>query len=132
MPVDRLPQPTIKDDPPLTGWVHGKEATDIEERFARALDNIGYEFQFQVYVPTPFTLPAEEKEIDFLVEDIMRPVEVDGEMSHKTASQIAKDVVRDGQLNPVLERWGYSDIKRITWKELDNQELADLAAEELT
>lgn len=131
MNLDRLKPPLTGDDPPLTGWVHGIDASDLEERFARGLDNAGIGYKFKTLIPTAFSLPRESKELDFLVPSLIRPVEIDGEIGHKTSAQQAKDALRDAQLNPELRKMGYNDIKHILWNELETQELADRVAREL-
>ena len=113
-------------DEGLTGYVHGLEASDLEERFARALDNAGLDYQFQVPIDTAHTLPGEEKVVDFIVETGMpHPVEVDGEYSHKTSEQHEKDRERDAQINGALRDRGYSPVMRITYEELIDQDHAD-------
>jgi hypothetical protein len=43
--LNRLDPPRVRTDPePLTGWVNGLEASDIEERYARALRNRKIDF----------------------------------------------------------------------------------------
>lgn len=120
------------DDIPLTGWVHGKQATDIEERFARALMEVGLDFRFQVPVATRVSLPGHERIVDFVVEmGITVPVEVDGPRGHKNNAQQAKDEVREMLLNEVFRWWGYSPLQRIPWWRLNTQEMAGSVVREL-
>ena len=103
-------------DVPLTGLVHDKPASDLEEYYARALmKNSRVErFQFSVLYSTPFTLPGEQNQIDFFVEaGGTWPIELDGEIAHKTAEQIEKDFVRDSLLNDELVKDGINPIQRI-------------------
>jgi very-short-patch-repair endonuclease len=119
-----------QDETPLTGWVHGLEASDIEERFARALRGINKEFSFQIQIPTAISIPHEEKEVDFILDNI-QPVEVDGEIGHKTIAQKENDSERDALLNTEFMRMGMLPIIRIPGWRLDTQELADNTVREL-
>ena len=113
------------DEVPLTGWVHGKQATDIEERFARALMGMGLDFRFQVPVATRVSLPGHERIVDFLVDlGITMPVEVDGPRGHMNSAQQANDDVRDMLLNEVFRWWGYLPLQRVPWWRLGTQEEA--------
>ena len=123
--VNRFQVRTPKDDPPLTGWVNGQEASDIEERFARSLSSEGFSFSFNVPIPTAVSLPGEKKIIDFLIHDLALPVEVDGEIGHKTQAQKGNDVVRDLMLNPVLRKEGFSEIVHVPYWKLETQDLSN-------
>lgn len=84
----------------LTGEVQGKKATDIEERLSRALEVKGIAYQFQTSYIAKMSLPGEVR-LDFLVfqEGLYYPIQVDGEFSHKSATQKARDRDRDAVLN---------------------------------
>ena len=107
----------------LTGLVKGKKASDLEERYANALDelgNIDY-YKFSVLIETPFQIPGQLNEIDFFVYvgPFVYPMEIDGEMAHKTQEQRAADMARDQMLNPIIkQKWpGAMPIERIPgWK----------------
>lgn len=129
--LNRLEQVGTGDDPPLTTYVNGIGASDIEERFARALDKNKIEYMFQINIPTAFSLPDEDKIVDFLLPDLMCAIEVDGEIGHGTSAQQAKDAVRDAHLNPILSSMGYGKLQHIKWYDLETQELADLMAQDL-
>ena len=119
------------DDPPLTGWVQGQQASDIEERVARSLDAEGLAYSFNVPIATAVSLPGEKKVVDFLIHDLGIPLEVDGEIGHKTQAQQGNDTVRDLLLNPVLARDGFSEIVHLPWWKLDTQEETNVAVREL-
>ena len=113
---------------PLTGIVSGKPASDLEEYYARALrGNARVEgFRFSVLYSTPFTLPGEQNEIDFFVEaGGTWPIELDGEIAHKTAEQISNDDDRDNILNEELAKDGINPIQRIDGTEYKDQEDMD-------
>ncbi len=114
----------------LTGFVQGKEASDLEERFANALSAACIDYRFEVEIQGPVGIPGEENQIDFLVEDIY-PVEVDGSFVHKSASQKAHDQLRDAILNDFLSDYGWYPIERISGERLETQEAANQVAEEL-
>jgi len=125
---NRLKAITIQADPvPLTGLVKGKPATDIEERFARGLVFLGLEFRFQVRFSTVGSLPWQEKVVDFVVQasGVFQPVEVDGDIGHRTSAQRGRDAIREVLLNEVFLRLGYLPLVRVKWFELESQEMAD-------
>ena len=125
---NRLKTITIQPDPvPLTGLVKGKPATDIEERFARALVSLGLEFRFQMRFSTVGSLPWQEKVVDFVVQasGVFQPVEVDGDIGHRTSAQRGRDAIREVLLNEVFLRLGYLPLIRVKWFELESQEMSD-------
>ena len=124
----RLQAPSAaKADPtPLTGLIKGKQATDIEERFGRALASLGLEFRFQVRFRTVDSLPGREKEVDFVVENgLSYPVDIDCKIGHYTAAQRGRDRIREVLLNEVFVRRGMALLQRIAWYQLETQEQAE-------
>ena len=122
MPLNRLAG--ASEDERLTGFVHGKEASDLEERFARALDKNNHGYAFEYVILSNVGLPGEENQIDFVVDDIY-PVEIDGNFTHKSAEQKAHDQQRDAILNEQLSDWGWQPIERIPGDFLETQEAAN-------
>jgi len=119
-------------DERLSGFVHGMEASTLEERFARALDRRGVRYVFQFRVNTPFQIPEQRNEIDFVVEEFgTHPIEVDGMWVHKTAAAKAKDKLRDAILDDILSKEGWHPIVRVPGNELENQERANEVVEAL-
>jgi hypothetical protein len=130
MPLNRLK--VSGEGERLSGFVHGKEASDLEERFARALDKLGYSYYFEYEVLSDVGLPGEENQIDFVIEhEGTHPIEVDGGWVHKSASQKAKDALRDALLNESLSRDGWENIVRVPGSDLESQDEADAAVREL-
>jgi hypothetical protein len=131
LPLNRISQ--AAPDEMLTGVVRGENASDLEERYSRALDKLekDYEFQYEVYVAG--TLPGEEKLVDFVVYDggIPFPEEVDAAFTHKTAEQKGYDAIRDAVVDDSLKSQGFQPIVRIDGERMNTQEGADLVAEEL-
>lgn len=86
--------------------VQGKRASDIEERFARALDKNERvdSYEFIVHEITGANLPG-EAQLDFLVTagGQQFAVQVDGEFAHKSAEQRASDAVQDARLSEALK-----------------------------
>jgi hypothetical protein len=117
----------------LTGWVNGKNASDIEERFAKALRAKRVDFKFRVDVRTAISIPGRDREIDFLIDlgGRWRAVEVDGEIGHKNMGQKSRDVVREIYINESLRKEGILPIARVHWRKLQNQEMAARAVLEL-
>lgn len=119
--------PSFKEDEGLTGMVMGKEASDLEERFARALNTHNVDFQFQFEVATAHTLPHQEKQVDFMVyAGQPEPWEVDGDFTHKTAEQREYDRDRDAQIDAALRPYGFAPVGRVTEEYLHNQDAANL------
>jgi len=110
----------------LTGIVKGKKASDIEERFAIALDRFGIGYSFQRYVPTEYTLPDQEKQVDFIVfyRERAYPVEIYGLYWHDGADEIRRDQERERQLNDVFESWGWEKLQIVWERELFDQQAA--------
>jgi hypothetical protein len=131
--VHRLKEnPAVKDRLPLSGFVKGKRASDLEERFARGLSQAGLKFSFQNKISLDSSLPGQEKVIDFIVDLGWRyPVEIDGVIAHRTAAQQGKDLVREILLNHSLLRRGIFPIQRVKWWQLETQEMADRHVREM-
>lgn len=123
--------PTAKETEGLTGYVHGLEASELEERFAKSLTRHGLTFQFQYEVLTMAGIPGEENVVDFVVETGQPyPVEIDGNWIHKSAAQREKDRLRDAQVNEVLQNWGFLPILRIPGDQIADPEHTDAIVEE--
>ena len=112
---------------PLTGFVQGKQASDLEERFARALAKFGYQFVYSYFVPLPYEVAGEENQIDFIVFDggIPYAVEVGAAFFHADSSQRMEEMVRDQILNDVLRTQGIQPIVRLPWNEPSTMEKAN-------
>ena len=120
MPLNRMAG--ASEDERLTGYIKGKEASDLEERFARALYATRKDFDFQRDFMTPHSIPGQEKEVDFVVYDGQpQPIEIDGTYAHKSGEQKANDVTRDAILNETLGGYGFLPIIRIPGEELETQ-----------
>lgn len=111
----------------LTGFVRGKKASDIEERFGRALDKNPRvsNYLFQVSYIAGMNLPGEIR-LDFLVFSggTSWPIQIDGEFAHKTAAQKAEDAIKDAILDDHLKGQA-QPVQRIDGELLDTQENAD-------
>ena len=129
--ADRRPPSSTSETEGFTGFVKGKKASDLEERYARALDSnprvTGY--RFNELINTPFQIPGQLNQIDFIVYSgpFVQPVEIDGEFSHKTQEDKAHDLIRDQQLMPYIKAiWpGAREIVRIPDTKLLTQDQAD-------
>lgn len=100
------------EDEGLTGYVHGQPAgSQDEERFARSFDKLGISFAYQTYIPTDYSLPNNDKKVDFILEGI-QPFEPYGGVHFlQPMAQEAHDRVRELQLNEVFRRAGLRDLK---------------------
>lgn len=128
MPLNRIE--TAHEGERLTGFVHGKEAKATEERHARALDAEGKDYQFQVEVTVPTTIPGQENMVDFLVEDVY-PQEIDGEWIHHTAAKKAQDEMRDAIIDNHMAQYGWQPIQRIRVSQEETQEDYDRRVQEM-
>jgi hypothetical protein len=122
-PINRA-SPTIEREV-LTGLVQDQDASDIEERFARALDKYKIPYDFQVSKLAPYNKPGEYR-LDFLVDADWGqiPVAIDGEYAHKSAEDKEKDQLKDFEF---MQKTGnkYEPVERISFTELMSQEDAD-------
>lgn len=120
-------------DEGLTGLVQGEKASDNEERLARALKKRGLSFIFQVPVQTKYTLPDQEKQVDFVISynGIQYPLEAYGERWHSTVGDKNRDDVREAELNEEFSKYGWHPLTVVWSYETFNQELADKKIREL-
>ena len=102
----------VKEEEVLIGFVHGKKASALEERFANALDEAMLQFIFQYPVYSAYSIPGEERKIDFMVYDgpVLIPVEPRGGFIHESPSKKAEDARRIQVLNEALARIGIRSI----------------------
>lgn len=130
--VEALSQ-TGGDDEVLTGEVQGQNASDLEERFARALENVGVSFRFQMPVQTAHSLRGQEKNVDFLLYSGERqyPVEVYGPYFHETSAHRLKDEERERELNDAFQKMGLEKLQIVWYYHLYDQEIANEAARRL-
>jgi hypothetical protein len=95
-----------KDEEHLDKVVQGKAASDIEERWARALDKRASvsDYEFIVHAITGANLPG-EAQLDFLVYSGGQAfaVQIDGGYAHRSAEQKANDAIQDARLSEALK-----------------------------
>src|SRR3990172_1638061 len=116
-PAPSLPE--VNAEELLIGFVHGKRASDLEERFARALDEARLQFIFQYPLYGAYQIPGEENKIDFMVFDgpVLIPVEPRGGFVHESPSKTALDGRRTQILNEALARQGIREIIQLDFDE---------------
>lgn len=127
----------------FTGVVQGKKASDLEERFARSLEKNGIGFEFRVRISSMIAgarrltkvfanLPG-EVEIDALVQhDRTIPVMIDGFIGHMMAPwQQERDQEKTAIVNDFGKQFGWQEVVRIPFTELETQTLSDWAARKL-
>ena len=121
---------SVADDENLTGLVQNMDASDIEERFARALRKRDIRFTFQPSYFQGRNVPGEIR-LDFMVDaGWPLPVMVDGEYAHKSAEAQAEDRIKDALLDDHLRGTGALPVIRITGDLLQTQEDADRVVNE--
>jgi len=133
----RLPYGQISNNVPretLSGAINGKKASDIEERFFRALSNdprIGG-VEFRVPVISARNLPG-QLEVDFMFTAGAQTlaIQVDGEYAHKTTTQKQQDAQKDVLANNYLRKFGVMPIQRIDGDYLATQEEANSIVRDL-
>lgn len=130
-------------DEVLTGYVQGMDASDIEERFARALNTSQLPYGFRVQIMNaggnPIIVNQADRnslgvvEVDFLVDKYgtFYPFNIDGEYSHKTSVQREADAEKDRKLNELLKVWNAQPMARVPYYQLDNQENANRVIREI-
>jgi len=127
--LNRLPPGKAAEN--LTGVVKGKKASDLEERWARALnkDEGVTDYTFQYIVTTPYEIPGQKNSVDFVIQydDQWWAIEIDGTFVHKTANKRAEDRLRDAFVNEQLRKDGIQPIQRVAGEELQTQDAADRA-----
>ena len=123
-PAPRIPE--TREEEILLGFVHGKTASALEERFARALDESKLQFIFQYPVYGAYQIPGEENKIDFMVFDgpILIPVEPRGGFIHQSSSKTETDKRRTQILNEVLQRQGIREIIQLDFDEPHDMDTA--------
>lgn len=118
----------------LSGYVFGMKASDIEERFAKALskEKRVTEFQFRVPVINQRNLPG-QLEVDFIATSgaSVYVFQVDGEMAHKGYGKKQDDMRKDVLVNQHMKRYNAFPVKRIDGNSLSTQEQADQTVREL-
>jgi len=123
-------------DEELTGQVQEQDASDIEERSARAIDKLPeWEYAFRLRInPITGNLSAEhtnltgEVEIDFFGQrgNEYKAILVDGEISHFYALwQRAADEEKTEKINAFMKRIGQGEAIRIPFWQLADQDTAD-------
>ena len=115
------PQPAKDRLDNLTGWVNGKEASDIEEIFSLALRHHRREYGFRVELPIQGS--PDWKEVDYIV-DATWPTEIDGKIGNDTAAEQEKDYIREIALNETFKKIGLMPMVRVKWWELETIEQA--------
>ena len=111
----------------LTGIVQGMGASDIEERFAKALDRAKGEaridgYGFREARVAGRNLPG-EVELDFAVyAGELYPFQIDGGIAHKSAAQKEEDSVKDALLNESIRGF---PVERVPGYLLETQDMAN-------
>lgn len=102
-------------DEGLTGFINGEKASDIEERFARSLWKRNIEFTFQQHYFGPAKNTPGAIQVDFMVSlgAMWTPVQIDGEIAHRTVMQRMEDKIKDSRLNAYFSRNGINNVVRI-------------------
>ncbi len=130
-PLNRVDIPS--EDEGLTGFIGEWEASDIEERFGRALGKNNNNFSFREHFFGPTRTTPGAIEVDFLVwvGSMCYPVFTDGEYAHKSQEQRANDKIKDAIFDEYGMRIGLQPSVRIPGTELETQEEADLKVKEM-
>jgi len=128
---DRITTP--KQDEGLTGYIGDWEASDIEERFGRALAKAGLSFSFREHFFGPSRTTPGAVEVDFLVQigGEVYPIFIDGEFAHKTQAQRDNDKIKDARFDDYARRFGAYPSQRIAGDVLETQEQADMLVKEM-
>lgn len=129
--TDRL-RPEGAGDEGFVGELQGYKASDIEERFARALDKrrLGYAFRTVYFGKRNQTGSVE---LDFEVSEggLMYPIQIDGSFAHKSGAQRDEDRMKDAMLDNVLRGRAAASVRRVAGHLLESQEEAEAAVREI-
>lgn len=118
--------PDTEQEEVLTGQVRGMHASDLEERFARALWKSKVPFVFQFPVRTVASLPNQERQVDFLVNG-NQPVDVHGYIGHfHSLRQRSQDAFRKVLLDEAFAKMGIKSLIEVPYTKLGSQDAADL------
>ena len=126
----RIPKLT-KDIEGLTGFVRGFTASDIEERFARALIRMEIGFWFQYKLKTATSLPDQERKVDFIVfhrPGKTVPVEIYGDRWHSTEADRNMDRARAIEIDKEGKKNDWEKLLVAWGHELTDQHAADQIA----
>jgi len=130
--VKRLRPQYIDDGELLDKVVQGMPASDLEERFSKALDKLdGVTYEFRVPYLAGRSMLG-EVELDFAVyAPTLYPVQVDGEIGHSSSAQLASDKLKDALLDDHLRGTGAAPVVRVKWPDLQTQADADRLVREM-
>lgn len=131
--IERPGRVSLREPETLTGIVQNKKASDLEERFARALSQARLPFKFQYLMDTQYTRPGQPKNIDFVVKDAGRiyPIEVYGQYFHTSAGDRRHDQKRERELDDKFQALGWERLQIVWWYELFDQPAANLVIRKL-
>lgn len=123
----RPPKKDIGGGEILTGFINGRKASELEERFANSLRSVGLGFYFQWIMNTEYTLPDQAKNVDFIVYvgNRVYPVEIYGSYFHSSAGDRLHDANRERELNREFDKFGWERLTIIWDYELFDQTQAD-------
>lgn len=118
--------PDTRQEEQLSGQVRGQHASDLEERFARALWKHRVSFIFQLPVRTVASLPNQERQVDFLVNGD-QPVDIHGYIGHfHSLRQRGQDAFRKLLLDEAFAKMGLKPLLEVPYTRLGSQEAADV------
>jgi len=131
MPLNRVEIPSEEEG--LTGFVNEWEASDIEERFARALWKNENPFTFREHFFGPTRTTPGAVEVDFLVwvGSEIYPVFTDGAYSHKSQAQRSEDKIKDARFDEYGRNIGLNPSVRISGEKLQTQEETNEVVKEM-
>jgi hypothetical protein len=123
-----------REDEGLTGFVQGKDASDLEERFYRSAikDSRITRIRFRKILGAPSRSMFGSAELDYLLfAGHHIAVAVDGERWHSQMSAILKDLRQDDIILHGLRRLGVDRVQHIRGRHLETQDLAERTLEQL-
>ena len=128
--TDRL-RPEAAGDEGFVGEIQGYKASDIEERFARALDKrrLGYDFR-TVYNGRRNQTGSVELDFEVVEAGLMYPFQIDGQFAHKSGAQRDEDRMKDAILDDILRGRASAPVQRVAGHLLETQAEAEAAVRE--
>ena len=124
------PKVVAKEPEQLTGLVRGENASDLEERFAKALDKRNIDYYFRLPIGGNRGDPG-WKELDFLVvSGGYYPVEIEN-ITFIHLGKTAEDTLKDAFTLEYLKEYNPYPVRHVTNERLGNDESAEKVVREM-
>lgn len=125
-------RPETKADEEFVGEIQGLPASDLEERFARALHRANLQYAFrQVFGGSRNQSGTTELDFMVYVGPTQYPIQIDGEFAHASGEQKQEDLMKNAILDEALRGTNSQPTRRIPYTLLQTQEDVNRLVREL-